>query len=568
MPLRFFTGSSLVRLVILLALPFALERNVVQAQPPVAVFAHGFQATGDFPAWLQVLSAAAIARAGGGTVLEYDPDSGEWVYLEGSMDPDQPISLSINWAQDSAFVPGVTDDRRGTAAAAASAVYASLRGAPLPGALGISSPLFDAIGQARPIHLIGHSRGASVQTELALRLLDAGFSVDHFTTLDPHPVVELLDVDPVVWEGVEWADNYYRADGCDIDSGCFGFDFDGQVVPGAANIDLGFLDSLDPFDNRFATCTLEHIKVRVWYFGTMDLTATTEGTCDVERGAWYSSSGDNEGFFFSRFAGGEGQRPCGPSGGCPDQGRVVLEPVASIENGDFQYGANQLAGWLWHGGGGSGEVVTDGGETFLRLRESTPRRRSNRNFLPLDTTELAFDLAVTLIDPEMDDELVFELIAPGQPPLEIARIGLNVGSSDWIRDQRVALPPSIPTDRLYSLELRLESEESIASTIGVDNLAWIAGPLSVEFRRGDCNQDGLFDISDPVYLLSAQFAGGSLPECDDACDAGDDGRLDISDAVYLLNALVGGGAAPAPPVDCGPDPTPDTLECDSAISCP
>src|SRR5689334_20966599 len=40
----------------------------------------------------------------------------------------------------------------------------------------------------QPVHLIGHSRGASLNTELARKLAERGIWVDDFTTLDPHPV--------------------------------------------------------------------------------------------------------------------------------------------------------------------------------------------------------------------------------------------------------------------------------------------------------------------------------------------------------------------------------------------
>src|SRR5437870_2363671 len=39
-----------------------------------------------------------------------------------------------------------------------------------------------------PIHLIGHSRGASLMTRLAQRFAQRGIWVDQFTSLDPHPV--------------------------------------------------------------------------------------------------------------------------------------------------------------------------------------------------------------------------------------------------------------------------------------------------------------------------------------------------------------------------------------------
>ncbi|MCA9728528.1 MAG: hypothetical protein KC729_12645, partial [Candidatus Eisenbacteria bacterium] len=95
-------------------------------------------------------------------------------------------------------------------------------------------------------------------------------------------------------------------------------------------------------------------------------------------------------------------------------------------------------------------------------------------------------------------------------------------------------------------------------------------PPVVPFRRGDANDDHLFDIADPVTILSALFGGGTLT-CDQAGDANDDGALDIADAVFALSALfVAGSPLPPPPhPNCGPDPTPGgTLGCNAFLSCP
>ncbi len=92
------------------------------------------------------------------------------------------------------------------------------------------------------------------------------------------------------------------------------------------------------------------------------------------------------------------------------------------------------------------------------------------------------------------------------------------------------------------------------------------------FVRGDANSDGGFDISDPVFTLSALFVPGSAPSsCEDASDANDDGTVDISDSVYSLSALfVTGSPQPSLPYPaCGIDPTPDMLDCAGpAPGCP
>ena len=67
-------------------------------------------------------------------------------------------------------------------------------------------------------------------------------------------------------------------------------------------------------------------------------------------------------------------------------------------------------------------------------------------------------------------------------------------------------------------------------------------------RRGLCNADDDYDISDPVALLSFLFSGGSAPACPAACDFSGDGSLDITDAVCLPSNLFLGGPSPTPPL--------------------
>ncbi len=83
------------------------------------------------------------------------------------------------------------------------------------------------------------------------------------------------------------------------------------------------------------------------------------------------------------------------------------------------------------------------------------------------------------------------------------------------------------------------------------------------FRRGDANQDGQVNLSDPVWTNNALFSGGPQPHCWDAVDSNDDGNADLSDSVWTLNFLFQSGPEPpAPgPFTCGPDPTGDSLTC-------
>jgi hypothetical protein len=86
--------------------------------------------------------------------------------------------------------------------------------------------------------------------------------------------------------------------------------------------------------------------------------------------------------------------------------------------------------------------------------------------------------------------------------------------------------------------------------------------LSSAFRRGDANQDGTVDISDPIASLGFLFLGNPQSlSCMDAADSNDDGQVDLSDAVYTLGHEFLGTPTPPQPgtVVCGLDPTGDEL---------
>lgn len=94
-------------------------------------------------------------------------------------------------------------------------------------------------------------------------------------------------------------------------------------------------------------------------------------------------------------------------------------------------------------------------------------------------------------------------------------------------------------------------------------------PPAVDFVRGDTNQDGGIDITDPIFMLTYLFASGPAG-CLLALDGNDDNTVDLADAIYLLTYLFGSGPDPASPnPDCGQDLTPGgTLDCAAFDACP
>jgi hypothetical protein len=92
-----------------------------------------------------------------------------------------------------------------------------------------------------------------------------------------------------------------------------------------------------------------------------------------------------------------------------------------------------------------------------------------------------------------------------------------------------------------------------------------------EFRRGHLGHSGALRTSDALGILSHLFQEGRpLPlSCADAADADDNGKVEIADALVVLNSVHCLGPAPREPfLFCGPDPTPDGLDCVQSFHCP
>ncbi|MGE3164862.1 MAG: hypothetical protein AB7O52_08145 [Planctomycetota bacterium] len=96
------------------------------------------------------------------------------------------------------------------------------------------------------------------------------------------------------------------------------------------------------------------------------------------------------------------------------------------------------------------------------------------------------------------------------------------------------------------------------------------GPVGDMFKRGDCNNDGGFNIADAVNLLGNLFPPpGGMPNvlaCRDACDGNNDGSINIGDAVAMIGALFPPPGMPSPGLPapfgmCGLDTGMDALDC-------
>jgi hypothetical protein len=159
-----------------------------------------------------------------------------------------------------------------------------------------------------PIHLIGHSRGASMVCAISRDLGRHGIWVDQNTYLDPHPVDghdDILNADygdtaMRVYDNVLFADNYWRTDGNSQNA-----DPDGELVEGAHDVNLD--DTVQ--ENHIISA---HMAVTSYYHGTIDLDSFWNGDHPIFP-SWYDEVGrDQTGFVFSRIAGGKR-----PSDGVP-----------------------------------------------------------------------------------------------------------------------------------------------------------------------------------------------------------------------------------------------------------
>jgi pimeloyl-ACP methyl ester carboxylesterase len=170
-----------------------------------------------------------------------------------------------------------------------------------------------------PIHLIGHSRGGSVVSEMARLLGQQGVWVDHQTTLDPAPISQYGDADVHAFINVLFADNYWQMNS---DSFCP----NGQSLSGAYN---RFLANLP---NGYSC---NHSDSHLWYHGTIDWSHTpaTDSEATItssERATWwtgYESQGHVAGFLYSLIGGGN---------------RLSADEPAGSGNGRIQDGYNQI----------------------------------------------------------------------------------------------------------------------------------------------------------------------------------------------------------------------------------
>ena len=417
---RFSTTAqaALFLFTTLLSHPGAAE--ISGPQFGTTVITHGYQFSGTLPTWPTTLANALRTRAGGGRVFQYEPDSGDLDLIAGSINEIGETIVICDWAEES------NDSESGRSEAAAEAILAAV--------LDHSSGPTPLIPRS-PLHLIGHSRGTVVNSEIAERLIANGIDVDHVTTLDPHdwgnagipgvsnatrtdwdvnswhpeyPRYDFFDEMPGIqtWEGIGFADNYYQERGNNESI----TNLWGKFLPGAAN--LNFID----------TFGIGHSDVHAWYHGTVDTVALSDGAGIDISSSWYDNPGGHtecnaslrdwslnrmtDGFWFS-YLGGWTPSHCPESEYAPGVTRVNVgfsyKLPEGLVNGDFDRG---ISGWMFHGGQiGDGAAIGNG---VLDLNLSVASgsmvtATHNRFYIPPSSTHIRLCMRVVAAD--SDDRL-------------------------------------------------------------------------------------------------------------------------------------------------------------------
>ncbi len=172
--------------------------------------------------------------------------------------------------------------------------------------------------------------------------------------------------------------------------------------------------------------------------------------------------------------------------------------------------------------------------------------------LSVDSTFLK-DVAVTIKD--QDDSTIFAGYTDSSFTLGPIDLPVFVKTSDTL----IEFGPFNLQLSYYGYDTTIE----ISPTAPVYMTVVLQGQ---SFIRGDVNADGNVNVSDAAYLLSHLLPYPDFP-CRDAADVNDDGSNTITDASYLLSNLLPAPQFPPPNLECGPDPTPDSLQCESFPPC-
>lgn len=138
---------------------------------------------------------------------------------------------------------------------------------------------------------------------------------------------------------------------------------------------------------------------------------------------------------------------------------------------------------------------------------------------------------------------------------------------DTLIDVKVTIPQNASAGEVNRVRLAAVSQ----SNPEMDNSDFLTITVTQtlpEFIRGDVDGNALLSIGDGLRCFRCQFVPGwqDSCQCHDAVDANDNGAITIGDCIRILRKQFVPGwqdSIPLPFPDCGPDPNPDGLGCES-----
>jgi hypothetical protein len=311
----------------------ALEARLLLAS--VTIITHGQSTDGVSPAWLSGM-AGAIGVANGESSATSAWTRTTWYSMTIGNGPAVTSFSKVkgpDLAQSSTGEVIVTVDWS-TLTSLFTPSSSAIASAILPELLSPATGLPRALAEV-PVHLIGHSRGASVMSELARGLGENGIWVDQLTTLDSYPSALAGDAAVAIRANTIFADNYYETTS---------FLVHGAPVTGASNFGPLALPGGNPGSSG------DHSDVHSWYHGTIDTSpAANDGVISIPPD-WYATDNgyprNATGFYYTLTGG--GTRPA--DGLSPDFGGTAVR--ASIaQNSNAQW--PNVGDLRIHGGGSS-----------------------------------------------------------------------------------------------------------------------------------------------------------------------------------------------------------------------